>query len=89
MGSKQKQSGNRGRLITEEPVLLTTKGYWLVTQRGRFFIGAEAKERALEKVCNSELREEEGWEYWVDYCHGADIQGRPAWANLDLTDHFF
>lgn len=75
--------------MTEETPPLTTKGYWLVTRRGRFFIGPDASERALEKACNRELREEEGWDYWVDYCHGADVQGRPAWENLDLTDRFF
>jgi hypothetical protein len=39
-------------------------------------------------MCDLYLTEATGWRYWVDYCHGLAVDGRPAWSNLDHTDVF-
>ena len=42
--------------------------------------------RAIDKACDKHLRAEDGWQYWVDYCHGYDVKGNLAWANVDQSD---
>ncbi len=78
----------RGNLAIAD-ISITTPGYWLVTPRGRFYISPNVDLSALEIVCRRELRESEGWEYWIDFCNGPDVDGRAAWVNLDLTERFF
>lgn len=64
-------------------------GYYLVTPNGeRRFISARVSHTALEALCDRYLTESNGWQYWVDYYHGLDIQDRPHWANWDHTDLF-
>lgn len=65
-------------------------GYWIV--RGyddqRFFISEKADKKALEKICDKVLTDKTGYEYWIDYCFGLDVQGIPAWSNIDQIDKF-
>ena len=69
---------------------LTTRGYWLVRDYdgARFYIGEEVSEHKLNRVCNGALSDNHGYGYWVDYCLGPDVTGKPAWVNLDQTDRF-
>lgn len=79
----------RGKEAAEEEQG-TRRGYWLVRESDsrRFFISDHVSTRALDRVCNATLSEAMGWGYWIDYCLGLDVDGRPAWTNVDLTDHF-
>ena len=63
-------------------------GYWLVRDFDgqRFFVSEKVDEQALEKVCNNVLTD--SYKYWIDYCFGFDVQGIPAWSNIDQIDQF-
>lgn len=65
-------------------------GYYLVrdSDNSRFYICKKVSERELQKICASVLSDKQGWGYWIDYCLGLDIAGRPAWVNIDQTDLF-
>lgn len=66
------------------------RGYYLVLPDGsRHFIAPEADEWALNRVCKVHLSDAKGWDYWVDFSHGPDVNGSPAWSNIDQTDRFF
>ena len=65
------------------------RGYYLVLPNGdRHWIGETIHEAAMamDKVCDKYLSAKEGWQYWVDYCHGYDVKGNLAWANMDQSD---
>ena len=65
------------------------RGYYLVMPSGdRHWIGETTYDaaRAIDRACDKHLRAEDGYEYWIDYCHGYDVKGNLAWANVDHTD---
>lgn len=64
------------------------RGYYLVKNGERHFVSETVSESALNRVCNRVLSESKGWDYWIDYSHGPDVFGNPAWANIDQTDRF-
>ena len=64
------------------------QGYYLVKGESRHYISATVSEHALNRVATRVLSDKVGWNYWVDYSHGADVFGNPAWANIDQTDRF-
>lgn len=67
------------------------QGYYLILPSGdRRWIGLDTAQaaRRLDFMCNTYLSERDGWQYWIDYCYGYDVDGRLAWANLDQTDRF-
>ena len=55
--------------------------YILSKEREPRFIGKTASVAAT-KFRNIELKPRE----WVDYYYGPDVNGTPAWANVDQTD---
>ena len=64
-------------------------GYYLVLPGGdRHWIGETIHEaaRAIEKACDKYLSARDGYEYWVDYCHGYDVEGNLHWGNVDQSD---
>jgi hypothetical protein len=64
-------------------------GYYLVRPDGeRFYISPRVSESALQRVCDRALSDRIGWDYWIDYCNGLDVTGRPAWSNIDHVDSF-
>lgn len=65
-------------------------GYWLVREsdKARFFISEKISEIALEQTANKVLNDKHGYDYWIDYCFGLDVEGRAAWSNIDQTDRF-
>ena len=65
------------------------RGYYIVLPNGdRHWIGESIYDtaRAIDKACDKHLRAEDGWQYWVDYCHGYDVKGDLHWSNIDHTD---
>ena len=64
-------------------------GYYLVRESdgARFFISKVVDKQALDTVCSAVLTDED-FQYWIDRSSGADIDGKPAWCNLDFTDRF-
>ena len=66
-----------------------SRGYWLVKESdgSRHYISGTVSESRLESVCKRVLTESD-YQYWIDYCHGIDVNGSPAWANTDQTDRF-
>ena len=65
------------------------RGYYLVLPNGdRHWIGESVYDaaRVIDQVCDKHLRAEDGYEYWIDYCHGYDVKGNLAWTNVDHTD---
>ena len=76
------------RLTTESESKCTRRGYYLVKGNERHFISASVSESALNKVCDHVLSDKKGWDYWVDFSYGADVNGKSAWANIDQTDRF-
>jgi hypothetical protein len=67
----------------------TRKGFYLVLPSGaRHFISESVNPSALERLCDKHLTEATGWEYWIDYSLGVDVEGNPAWVNLNLSYRF-
>lgn len=71
----------------------TAKGYYLVrvSDGARFFINTCVDVLELEAVAETYLGAKHGWDYWdywIDYSSGADVNGNPAWDNLDCTALF-
>lgn len=66
----------------------TRPGYYLVKGGARHFIAATVNVAALERVADRVLSEKKGWNYWIDYSHGVDINGNAAWDCLDHTGRF-
>ena len=65
------------------------KGYYLRTGDKFYFISKSVDLSALERVASQVLNDKVGYEYWVDYSSGLDVEGKIAWSNLDYTDRFF
>lgn len=63
-------------------------GYYLVKGDARHFVSPDVNPSALERVCDRVLSDAKGWDYWIDYSHGPDVHGNPAWSNVDQTDRF-
>jgi len=42
----------------------------------------------LSKVAHKVLSDKTGYDYWIDYSSGLDVNGVTAWTNIDLTDLF-
>jgi hypothetical protein len=83
--------GKPGKYITTSTHNNNTgvRGYYLVLPNGdRHWIGETTYDaaRAIDKACDKHLRAEDGYEYWIDYCHGYDVKGNLAWANVDQSD---
>lgn len=66
----------------------TRPGFYLVKGDARHFIAEHVNPAALERVADRVLSDRVGWGYWIDYSHGIDVHGKPAWSNLDHTDRF-
>ena len=65
------------------------RGYYLVLPSGdRHWIGETIHEAAMviNKACDKYLSAKDGYEYWVDFCHGYDVKNDLAWVNIDQTD---
>ena len=45
-------------------------------------------EDSLNDVLRPLLNKDNNYDYWVDYSYGPDVDGKPAWANLDFSDRF-
>lgn len=70
------------------PAVDVIRGYYLVLPNGdRHWFSSTITERALERICNKYLTDTQ-FSYWVDFCHGRDVGGNLAWANVDQTDSF-
>ena len=81
--------GKPGKYITSKHNNKGVRGYYLVLpNRDRHWIGESVFDAArdLEKACTKYLSDEIGWDYWIDYCHGYDVKGSLAWANVDQSD---
>jgi len=63
-------------------------GYYVVKGCDRHYVSPDLNASALERVCDRVLSDSKGWDYWVDYCYGPDVTGKPAWSNIDHTDWF-
>ena len=84
-GSRKVKVFSTGPKMTQEVI----RGYYLVLPGGdRHWIGEAINDaaRAIDKACDKHLRAEDGWQYWVDYCHGYDVKGDLHWTNVDQTD---
>lgn len=84
-GTRKIKVFSTGPKITQEVV----RGYYLVLPNGdRHWLGEVINDaaRTMDKVCDKYLRAEDGYEYWVDYCHGYDVKSNLAWSNVDHTD---
>lgn len=59
------------------------KGYWLVRESDnqRFYIGLYVSEYALSEVACEVLSYKTGYDYWIDYSSGLDVNGVVAWTN--------
>lgn len=66
------------------------KGYWLVRESDnqRFYISLYVSEYHLSEVAHKVLSDKTGYDYWIDYSSGLDVNGAVAWTNIDLTDLF-
>ena len=66
------------------------KGYWLVRESDnqRFYIGLHVSEYHLSEVARKVSPDKPGYEYWIDYSSGPDVNGVVAWSNIDMTDLF-
>ncbi len=83
--------GQPGHYITrgQPGHYISGRGYYLVLPSGeRHWIGATSYDaaRAIDKACDKHLRAEDGYEYWIDFCHGYDVHNKFVWANVDQSD---
>lgn len=64
-------------------------GYYLVRESdgARFFISKVVDRESLDSVCDKVLTELD-YEYWIDRSSGADVDGNPAWCNIDFSNRF-
>lgn len=84
-GTRKIKVFSTGPKITQEVI----RGYYLVLPSGdRHWLGVSAYDaaRSIHKACDKHLSAKDGWQYWVDYCHGYDVKGNLAWSNVDHTD---
>ena len=84
-GTRKVKVFSTGPKITQEVI----RGYYLVLPNGdRHWLGIDVygAARAIHKACDKHLSANDGYEYWVDYCHGYDVKGNLAWANVDQSD---
>ncbi len=84
-GTRKIKVFSTGPKITQEVI----RGYYLVLPGGdRHWLGEALNNaaRAIDRACDKHLRAEDGYEYWIDYCHGYDVKGNLHWANVDQTD---
>jgi hypothetical protein len=74
----------------EEQLKGTYRGYYLVRESDglRFFISPYEDIEALDKVAEDVLSAGD-YAYWIDYSLGIDVEGKPAWMNMDYTNKFF
>jgi hypothetical protein len=63
-------------------------GYYLVKGDDRCYVSPDVSVSALERVCDRVLSDSKGWGYWINYCYGPDVTGKPAWSNIDHIDKF-
>lgn len=65
-------------------------GFYLVkvSDDSRHFVSANIDVGALERVADNVLTDTD-YDYWIDYMHGLDVKGAPAWSNIDQTNRFF
>lgn len=64
-------------------------GYYLVLpDNSHIWFSKTVDVDAFEKVCDKNLNETNGYEYYVEFCHGIDVHDRLAWSNLDHTNKF-
>ena len=81
--------GKPGKCITSKHNNKGVRGYYLVLPSGdRHWLGEAINDaaRVIDQACDKHLRAEDGYEYWIDYCHGYDVKGNLAWVNVDQTD---
>lgn len=74
--------------ISQEEPAGTRRGYYLKIGDSAHYISERVDAYALERVANKVLSDKTGYNYWVDYSHGLDVERRIAWSNLDFTDRF-
>ena len=87
LGSHYLPDGDLIVLVQEQGLAV---GYYLVRQSDskRFFISTVVDLPAFEKICSEALSDASGWDYYVEKSFGPDVNGDPAWSNLDYTDRF-
>lgn len=81
--------GQPGKYIPSKHNNKGVRGYYIVLPNGdRHWIGESIYDtvRAIDKACDKYLSAKDGWQYWIDYCHGYDVKGNLAWSNVDHTD---
>lgn len=63
-------------------------GFWLVlpSTGERFLIDSTIGKAATALNRTVEQHAMDATDWWVDRCLGADVDGKPAWVNLDQTD---
>ena len=66
----------------------TRQGYYLIKSDTYHFIAETVNPSALDRVADRVLNDRVGYDYWIDYFHGPDVFGDPAWSNMDQTDKF-
>jgi hypothetical protein len=73
----------------EDQLKGTYRGYYLVRESDgcRFFISPCEDIEALEQVADKVLTDTD-YAYWIDYSLGVDVEGKPAWMNMDYTEKF-
>ena len=86
--AKQCNIRYRKRVKEEKQSNCTLCGYYAVVEDKRYFISEKVDEDALNDVLRPLLNKENNYDYWIDYSYGADVDGKPAWANLDFSDRF-
>lgn len=84
--------GMAGAFLTgspQEEIAGTHRGYYLKIGDSAHYISDKVDAYALVKVADKVLNDKTGYNYWIDYSHGVDVEGRIAWSNLDFTERFF
>ena len=86
--AKQCNIRYRKRIKEEQLENCTYPGYYVVVEDKRYFVSEKVDTDALNTVLEPLLNKHNGYDYWIDYSCGADVDGKPAWVNLDYSDKF-
>lgn len=66
------------------------RGYYLVVQKTGERVWLAVTQYGASSALSAALRkhcEDDDVSWWIDYSYGPDVNGAPAWSNLDHTDN--
>ncbi len=63
-------------------------GYYIVVKGESYFLGRnrDIAAEVLDRDADKYLNESNGYNYYIDYCFGYDVDGRLLWSEFDRSN---